>query len=202
MAYFCAISDVENFLQVTIADAKRYGVLRAIAAVTEEIQNYTRQQIEYKADDEVTLDVEAGRTKIMLPELPVISVSKVVEDGDELTAGSDEDYQLGQYGILHRVNGEWEAGIQILVVTYTHGYSTIPDDIRDVAARAVARAYQAGLKAAEVEGLTGVQALSLGDYSVQFGSEQAGGTGDSSLGASAAPMLLRSEKEMLHKYRP
>ncbi len=201
MAYFCSAEDVEHFLQLTIPAAKRDAVRRAIVAVTEEIKNYCRQQIELVEDDVVTLDVPAGRTKIMLPELPVIEVSKVVEDGDELVAGSDEDYQLGQYGILHRVGGQWEEGVQILEVTYSHGYTNLPDDICDVATRAVARAYQAGLKADEVEGLTGVQALSLGDYSVQFGSEQAGGTGDSSLGASAAPMLLRSEREMLHRYR-
>ena len=68
------------------------------------------------------------------------------------------------------------------------------------AARAAARAYQAGLRAAEVEGVPGVASKSLGDYSVSYAGE-GGGAGESVLGASAAPILLRSEKELLNRYR-
>lgn len=199
MADFCTQADVEAFLQVTIPAAKVASVARAIAEATEAIRNYCHQYIERVTGETITLDC-AGGSRLFLPELPVASVASVEEDGELLTAGADEDYQLGQHGILHRVDQDWVSGIQIVEVTYTHGHSPIPQDVRDVCTRAASRAYQAGLKAAEMAAIPGVQAKSLGDFSVQFGGES-GSAGESVLGASAAPMLLRSEQRMLDRYR-
>jgi len=67
--------------------------------------------------------------------------------------------------------------------------------------RSASRVYQAGLRAKEINGVTGVQSTSLGDYSVSFGSEQGGGVGEGVMGASAARGLLLSEKDILDKYR-
>ena len=64
--------------------------------------------------------------------------------------------------------------------------------------RAAARAYQAGLRAAEVDGVPGVSSTGLGDYSVAFGGDSGQ---EGVLGASAAPILLRSERQMLNRYR-
>jgi hypothetical protein len=192
------VADIAAFLQITI-DSTNTAALAAIAEVSEEIRNYCGQQIDLVEDDEVTLDCYGG-TKIFLTELPVVSVASVVEDDETLVEGTD--YKLGQYGILHRLNGSWRSGIQIITITYTHGRSTIPEDLKGVAARAAARRYQAGLRAAGVEGVPGVQAQSIGDYSVQFSAEQSGGGGDGGvLGASAAPILLPSEKRALNRYR-
>ena len=197
MADFCTQADVEAFLQVAVPAAKVASVVRAIAEATEAIRNYCHQYIERVAGETITLDC-AGGSRIFLPELPVIAVASVEEDGDLLTVS--DDYQLGQYGILHRVGQDWESGIQIVEVVYTHGYATIPQNVRDVCTRAAARAYQAGLRAAEMAAIPGVTGKALGDFSVQFGGE-AGAAGESVLGASAAPMLLRSEERMLDRYR-
>lgn len=199
MADFCTQADVEAFLQVTVPAAKMASVARAIAEATEAIRNYCHQYIERVAGETIMLDC-AGGSRLFLPELPVTSVASVVEDGELLVAGADEDYQLGQHGVLHRVGQDWESGIQIIRVTYTHGYDPIPADVRDVCTRAASRAYQAGMKASEMAAVPGVQAKSLGDFSVQFGGE-AGAAGESVLGASAAPMLLRSEERVLNRYR-
>jgi hypothetical protein len=102
---------------------------------------------------------------------------------------------------LHRVNDEWAQGIQIVTVTYTHGYAVIPDDVAAVCARAAARAYQAGLAAAAVGAVSGVSAMTLGDYSVTLGTGAGGGAGEGIMGASAARMLLLSEKDVLARYR-
>lgn len=197
---FCEIVDIEEFLQVTIPAGSVASAERAITEATAAIQNYCHQVIERVEDDEITLDCVGGR-KIFLPELPVIEVSEVIEDGETLI--EDDDYKLGQHGILHRVDQDWAKGIQIVAITYSHGYDpydSLPDDIVAVCVRAAARAYQAGLRAAEVEAVPGVASMSLGDYSVAFGTE-GGGAGEGVLGASAAPMLLRSEKEILNRYR-
>ena len=198
MASFCEIADLEAFLQIDIPAEKLDSAQRAIEEASAAIQNYCHQTLELVRDDALTLDCIGG-TKVFLPELPVVEVAGVVEDGETLTV--TDDYKLGQDGILHRIDDLWTVGIQIIVVTYTHGYETIPDDIVAVCVRAASRAYQAGLRAEEMEGVPGVAAKSLGDYSVSYGSEQSVGAGEAVLGASAAPMLLRSEKEILNRYR-
>jgi hypothetical protein len=207
---FCTIADLEAFLQITIpSGAKTTSAERAITEATAAIRNYCRQQIDLVEDDTITLDCIGGRTLPLL-ELPVVEVVEVIEDDEALT--EDDDYKLGAGGLLYRVGSKWPSGPQIVQVTYSHGYKLaddytapaaaelIPDDIVQVCVRAASRAYQAGLRADEVEGVPGVQATGLGDYSVQFGAE-ASGSGENSLGASAAPILLRSEKAILDKYR-
>lgn len=200
---FCTISDVTSFLQIDIPYEKQASVQRAINAATAAIQNYCHQVIEWVEDESITLDSN-GAKKIFLPELPVASVAEVIEDGETLTV--DDDYKLGQHGVLHRLNNDvaipWAAGVQILEITYTHGYETIPGDVVDICTRAASRAYQAGLKAEDSDGVPGIVSKSLGDFAVSFGSEQSGGAGgESVLGASASPVLLRSEKEILDRYR-
>jgi len=204
---FCEIAELERFLQIDIPVAKVASAQRAIGEATAAIQNYCHQQLELVVDEVITLD-SIGGTRLFLPELPIVAVSEVVEDDEPLTV--DDDYKLSpSAGILHRVDAHWASGVQIIEVTYTHGYrlsddyvvgELMPEDIVQICARAAARAYQAGLRAEEVAGVPGVQATSLGDYSVQFGSEQSG-AGEAVLGASASPILLRSERDLLNRYR-
>lgn len=201
MTDYCTVAQVENFLNLDISDDadNTASCEQAIEWATEDIKNYCQQNIAFVEDDEITLDIPAGRSQILLPELPVASVTSVIEDDIELTA--EDDYKLGQHGILYRVNRNWKSGVQIVTITYSHGYATIPTDIVEIAVRSASRVYQAGLRAKEINGVTGVQSTSLGDYSVSFGSEQGGGVGEGVMGASAARGLLLSEKDILDKYR-
>jgi len=200
MGDFCGVQDVAEFLQLDIQDLDAIAsCLRAISGATAAIRNYCHQYIEKVEDDTWTFDVRPARWNVMLPELPVIEVTSVVEDDETLTA--DDDYQLGQYGQLWRVGQRWKEGTQIVTVTYTHGYETIPDDIVDVCTRAASRAYQAGLRSADADGIPGVASKALGDFSVSFVGETGGGMGEGVMGASAARMLLLSEKDMLDEYR-
>ena len=194
---FCEIADLAKFLQIDIPLAKEPSAQRAIDEATAAIKLYCRQELEQVADEALTLDC-AGGTRLLLPELPITDVASVVEDDETLTV--DDDYKLGQYGILHRIAARWAVGIQIITVTYSHGYAVIPENIVNVCVRAASRAYQAGLRAEEAEGVPGIQAKGLGDFSVQFGAE-VGSSGESTLGASASPILLRSEKRVLDEYR-
>ncbi|HUW11797.1 MAG TPA: hypothetical protein VM537_18875 [Anaerolineae bacterium] len=195
---FCTVSDIESFLQIAVPAAKVASAQRACDEATAIIQGYCHQALEPVEDDEITVDCYGG-TRIFLRELPVVEVSEVVEDGE--TLDEDDDYKLGEHGILHRIGGYWPRGIQIVTVTYTHGWDPIPDDLVAIATRMGARAYQAGLKVEELGGIPGVSAMSLGDYSISFGGE-GGAAGEGTLGASAAPLLLRSEKDALdRKYR-
>ncbi len=190
---FCSINDVNDFLQVEVDEP---SAMRAIAEATAAIKAYCNQQIELVTNDAVTLDGPGGQW-LFLPELPVVTVSSVTEDG---TALLSTDYTLTRYGVLQRNGGVWSKSVAGIVVVYTHGYAVIPGVIRDVATRMAARAYQAGLKAAETLAVPGIAATSLGDYSVTF-TEGGGGAGEGLLGASGARILLQSEKELLARYR-
>lgn len=199
MGVFCTVQDIRDFLQVEVDEA---AAMRAIVEATAAIKNYCKQQIELVEDDEYTFDVTARQTKLFLPELPVVEVQKVVEDGELLVAGTD--YQLGRNGILYRIGDYWTSGVQAVEATYTHGYEADDPELQnavDVATRAASRAYQAGLRSESSEGVPGVAAKQLGDYSVQFSGETGGGISEGVLGASASRMLLLSEKDMLNKYR-
>ncbi len=196
MADLCTIADVAAFLQIAIA-AGSTAAARAITEASAAIRNYCNQQIDQTEDDEYTFDVGERQTRLFLPELPVSAIASVVENDTTLTATTD--YKLGRAGILHRVGNYWYPGVQTVTVKYTHGHATIPDDVKSVCVRAAARSYQAGLSAAQLSGVSGVQAQSIGDYSVQFGSQTSGS--DGMLGASAAPILLPSEKRLLSRYR-
>jgi hypothetical protein len=203
MAAFCTIQDIEDFIQTTITPAQLASANDAIAKASAIIQNYCHQVLEEVVDDVVTYDNWRHTSGLMLPQLPAQSVKSVVEDGVTLTVTTD--YVLGEGGILYRVGQNWARGVQIIVVTYTHGwandqYAGYPEDLVAVCARAASRAFQAGLNAAAMAGVPGVQAETLGDYSVTYGAASSSG-GDNMLGASAAPMLLRSEKEQLDAYR-
>lgn len=205
---FCRVQDVADFLRITINPADT-GVLRAIREASAVIQNYTHQVLELVADDVITFDVAEGQSRLFLPELPVVSVASVVDRGDTLTAGSDEDYQLGANGILYRRSGRgyWTPGIQSVTVTYTHGYPLDydfdgwPDDIRGVCTRSSARALQAGLRAAETAAVPGVSGTTIGDYQVSYSADALVGASGSLLGASAAPTLLKSEMAILDRYK-
>jgi len=195
MTTFCSVADIDAFLHIPIE--QWHSAQRAIEEATAAIQNYCHQHLAYVANDTITLD-SSGSPVLLLPELPVLSVRSVTEDGILL---DPTEYKLGASGFLWRVGRNWTSGIQVVTVIYDHGYIVIPEVIVAVCTRAAARAYQAGLRAEEAGGVPGVQSTSLGDYSVAFGSEQSVGAGEALLGASAAPMLLRSEMAMLNNYR-
>ena len=198
MADFCTIADLVALLQIEI-EYDNLSAQRAITEATAAIRNYCHQTIELVEDDEYTFDVRPARWNLLLPELPVVEVSTVVEDDETLDDG--DDYKLANFGQLVRVGRRWAAGIQIVTVTYSHGYATIPDDVVGVCTRAAARAYQAGLKSVDSLGVPGVTAKALGDFSVSFTSEAGGGVGEGLMGVSGARMLLLSEKDVLNRYR-
>ena len=206
MPNFCEVSDVEELLQIEIVDADAVASCeRAIREASAAIRGYTCQYLSAVPDDAITLDVWERRSLLMLPELPILSVASVVEDGITLTGGTD--YVLAGAGQLLRGSGApstwrtWAVGPQIVTVVYSHGYMDIPQKIVDVATRAAARAYQAGLQSAQTGGVLGVRSVGLGDFSLGFHSTQGGGVSEGALGASGARFLLLSEKDALDEYR-
>jgi len=193
MNAFCRQADLEDLLQMDLIGHEA-AVAAAIVEASSYIQAYTKQTIERVEDDKVTFDGKGRDRRLFLPQLPVIEVTEVIEDDETLTAG--DDYKLGAHGILWRIGGYWAEGIQNITVTYTHGYATVPNVIAAVCARVAARIYQAGVKAAQNGGIAGVQATTLGDYSVTYVSS----ADESAQGVSAVPPLLPGEMALLDGY--
>ena len=193
---FCTVSDVATFLGISEMQIDSVQITQAIKAASASIRNYCKQEISQKTGDVAYFD-GAYQSKLFLPQLPVISVSKVIEDGHVLTEG--EDYKLGNNGILYRMWRDWAKGIRNIEVTYTHGYEVIPDDIKEVAYRSAARVYQAQLKAKKTDGVA-INSITVGDYSVNYQDDSMRQV-DNAIGVSAARTLLKSEKEILDNYR-
>lgn len=195
---FCSLDDLADFLQLSINS--QGPALRAIEGATAAIQNYCHQQIVAVANDVVTLRTR-GQGLLILPEQPVTAVASIVENGVALV--NDVDFNWGTDGIVERWNSAWRWGSTspgTVVVTYSHGYATIPQIIREVCIRSASRAYQAGLRASSMAGVPGVASEQLPDWQLSFQPDTAAG-GASSLGASAAPFLLPSEQAMLAQFR-
>lgn len=193
MSAFCTQMDIEDLLQMDLAGHES-AVITAIAQASAYIQAYTNQVLEEIEEDKATFDGPLRERRLFLPELPVTAVREVIENDRVLTI--DDDYKLGAYGILWRISAYWATGIQNITVTYTHGYATIPTDIAAICARVAARIYQAGLRAAEMGGVLGVQSLTLGDYSATY----ATGGNEAAAGVTAAPPLLPTEMAILDRY--
>lgn len=196
MTNFASVEDMELVLQQQIVgDEKIAAAEFALLTVTAAIRNYTHQYIELVENEEITLD-SGGLDILFLPELPVVGVVSVVENGETLVVS--DNYVLNRLGMLKRVGPRWFIGYQSIVVVYSHGFAVIPDIIRAVCARAASRLYQAGLRAAETAGVLGVVSKSLGDFAVTYGGES---VTEGTMGASGARVLLLSEKDLLDEYR-
>lgn len=76
-----------------------------------------------------------GATVLLLPSLYVTSVSAVSDDGTALTV--ETDYTWSTAGVLTRV-GRWSTNL--VTITYTHGYPTIPPEVTAVVQAVAQRA--------------------------------------------------------------
>jgi hypothetical protein len=153
----------------------------AAVAACNMIRNAADQSFALVEDEEVLID-GSGTDTILLPELPVSDVTEVYDADDELL-DPDEDYLVDKKrGALVRRSrtGVWTEGRGNYVVTYSHGYSAVPEDLRVLAMTVAARLYDQGLAKQE----------STGGHSITFASDDPVG-------------LTRREKEsVVAKYRP
>lgn len=114
--------------------------LVSVLAASEEDRLYQAEQLvrshcgwhiaPSRADQVVTLSGN-GSSVIMLPSLYVTEVASVVIDGNELAEGTD--FVVHREGFIELSSPDWTSRYSYLprtvVVTFTHGYSTPPDDV-------------------------------------------------------------------------
>jgi hypothetical protein len=110
---------------------------------------------------------------IWLENTPVTAVGSVTVDGTTLTVTND--FLFTAAGRVTRVSRgiprHWATRkVQTVVVAYTGGFVTVPEDLKDICARVAARAYQAGEAYSSVPAAAaGVRQVALaGSDSVTF----------------------------------
>lgn len=126
---------------------------------TSAVQSYTDQWLFYVVDEQITLP-GSSEPVLFLPQRPVVGVSAVSISGTALT-----DYSLLSGGRLSRRLGwYWPSAYPSVTVTYTHGYFTIPANIRAAALLVARRLY---------ENPAGLRSETIGSYAYTVG-----GTGE------------------------
>jgi hypothetical protein len=172
---FASVDDLAAFLQRDLTELTDAADL-ALELATAAIQAEAGQQLTQATE---TITVAPVGAVVLLPELPVQAVTAVVVAGVTLDPA---DYTVSTLGILRRTDGAaWSGPV---TVTYSHGYGTIPDDLRAVCVQAAARV---------LANPGGVQAETIGQYSVTYARGGNGGGG---------VLLAGDERLLVRRYRP
>ena len=122
-----AVSDLEAFLQQDLTD---YAV-EAQAAVDQAsavVEDYCKRSFAQVADDVLTL---RWRPSVVLPNPPATEIASVEVDGQAAA------YEIDDSGRLWPLVRGTE-----IVITYTHGYASIPDTVRLAALRLASRIFK------------------------------------------------------------
>ncbi len=194
----CVQLDVEKFLQADVTAEPEAQVTYLIENAGAQIEAYLDRVVE-EAARTTELHDGNGDYLIRLDHWPVtIPLTKVEEDGVVLIEGTD--YVAYDDGRVYRgtktFKSRWRGGLRAVDFDYTGGFATVPFVIRDVCARMVARAFQAGVAYANTPiGSAGIKSLSLeGSDSVEY-------TEAVSDVSRAAVILNEDEKMMLNRFR-
>jgi hypothetical protein len=174
MSNFATVAELAAYLARDIDNADPSALL-ALSLASDAVRAYIGQDITSAVDDEVTLD-GTGTTLLLLPQQPVTGVSSVVEDGVELTF--DDEYYWAAWGGLTRVARPWVRTPRRIVVTYSHGYATVPGPVK---------AATLALAGRLVDSPAGVKQETIGAYSVTY--------------SSGTPTLAENEARLLDQYR-
>lgn len=136
MAAFATPSELASFLQ---QDLDTSSATLALDIASKAIRDHCGWEITQQANTVVTLDGVEGST-LWLPSQLVTAVASVVENGTTLTVVSQFDWTA--YGKLIRVGRCWYCKPRSVVVTFTHGYATVPDSVKGVCLAVASRRYQ------------------------------------------------------------
>jgi len=188
---FATETELEAYTGTSIA-TDRATLLLDMA--TGAIRAHTNQTLSRVTNDTVILP--GNYTGVLeLPERPVASVGAVTIGDTALTVDSDFVWD-GRTSLLRGTavtgvlvindgplisgRGDWGGPGAQVTVTYTHGFATIPDDIKGVCLALAARSLQSP---------DGVNSETVGSYSVSY--SRTGG----------AVSLLDEERRLLDRYR-
>lgn len=123
MAAFATPIELAGFLQ---KDLDTYSATQALDIASQNIRTACGWNISQETVTAQEFD-GTGDQSIWIRTLNLTAVASVVADGVTLTAS---DYRFYRYGWLRRIYAYWPCFPKIVAVTYTHGYATVPDDVK------------------------------------------------------------------------
>lgn len=124
MAAFASSTDLQNWLQLSAINSA--AATLALDVTSGAIRSFCGWSISQETVTADPLD-GSGERSLWLPTLRLTAVGAVVENGTTLTVVTDYDWT--KYGRLIRA-GRWPRTPRSVVVTYTHGYASVPDVIK------------------------------------------------------------------------
>lgn len=209
MLSFIDIGDLAIHMQVAQGSLTTALADLAVSAAQKRIREYLEQEVTYHASDVVYLDGN-GKTKIRLPERPVVDVTRVEEGlGGTSWTELDADNYFVRKSILIRWDGAvWCVGDANLRVTYDHGYYTgdidsdvsdsdfdplnVPSDLVLVALSLARRMYENMGSEVESLGAGNIKQETIGSYSYTL---------SSAAEAAAGVTMLKAEMAVLDSYK-
>ncbi|TCW35302.1 putative phiE125 gp8 family phage protein [Laceyella sacchari] len=122
------LANAKEYLQITdTSQDARLEIL--INGTTIAIENYIKRKVKERTFTDEAYDGN-GTDLLFLKNKPVSSIASVKYVGNGITDILEMDnYRVDAHGRLYNASG-WVRGFQNYLVTYTAGYSTIPDDIQ------------------------------------------------------------------------
>lgn len=179
------LSELASYLQ---RDLDTATALLAQQGAQKIVRTYCRQDITSATYTAANLAIRAEDTywRVDLPQRPVSAVTTVSVNGTAYTLGTDYAWNGASAYIRLARLVYTSASFQDeprATVTYTAGYSTTPEDVKDVALAVAARQY---------DNPRGLRMESIDDYS----GTRAGADDD-----LAGVSLLAAEKAILDRYR-
>jgi len=172
MADLATVEDLNDFSQLALdpADTSAAFLLKVASGM---IRRYLEQDITQVADDVEYVD-PVGGGYAFLRQLPVQSVSKVetTADGAVWATVDPANYTVSRrLGIVYAkpYTGErWPSGSESWRVTYSHGYATVPDELKGVTCSIAARFFSTP---------AGIDMERTGQRQVKYSLESAGFSG-------------------------
>jgi len=155
---FISVAELGDYLGQDLTDDEAAAI--AVAGASDICRTIAEQRFDYVTDEIIELD-GSGTDALLLPELPVESVSAVLIDEESVNGWVLA--AAGRLGTLYR-RSRWPRGRQNVAVTYTHGYppEEFPEDVRMVALTIASRLFnQRGP----------VEFESIGAYSVRYATQ-------------------------------
>lgn len=174
MAQFATAEELAALLRTTFDASESVQADSILTLASGVVQGHLRQTVRQVVGD-VLVRRGTWDTRFRLPERPVTAVSVVSIGGTALTA---DDWYLQGDELVRTVG--WGGPSVEVSVTYTHGYATIPDDIKAVVLQSAVRAWS---------NPSGIAQESLEGYSITYARGNSG------------VVLFESEKAILDRYR-
>ncbi len=168
MTKFITVDEAKIELKITV-NTYDDRIDSLIEDVSAEIQGWTGRTIESTTFSE-TQDIGYLQRAVFLEEYPIISIAGCTSNGVAMVEGTDYSakYKTGvlikkevdQISVLDYVKDYWYEGTDKFEITYTAGYTTIPDAIKRATKMLVKRNYYDS-------GAGDVKSRSMGDEHVE-----------------------------------